>query len=56
VADDELTLTALGPVWLDAGFHAVDRVVLRARHSWQFAVDDLQLSARADQAAPTGAD
>jgi hypothetical protein len=46
VADDDIKLSAMGPVWLDAGFANVDRVVLATRHAWQFACDDLEIAAR----------
>jgi len=54
VADDEVKLSALGPLWLDARLLGVDRVVLSALHSWQFATDDLELSAREGPSAPAG--
>ena len=55
VADDEVPLSALGPVWLDADYRAVDRVVLSTRHYWQFAIDDLVVSARTDAGGPAPA-
>ncbi|HXT19951.1 MAG TPA: hypothetical protein VN923_04295 [Thermoanaerobaculia bacterium] len=44
VADDEVVLSVLGPVWLDAEYGDVDRVVLSTARYWQFAVDDLSVS------------
>jgi hypothetical protein len=52
VADDEAKLSALGPVWLDADYRQVDRVVLSTRHYWHFAMDDMAFSTGA---AATGA-
>ncbi len=51
VASDNLVLSALGPVWLDADYRDVDRVVLRTRRYWQFAIDDLVYSTREGVAA-----
>jgi len=52
VASDDLVLSALGPVWLDADYRDVDRVVLSTRHYWQFAIDDLVYSAREADSQP----
>jgi len=55
VASDDLVLSVLGPVWLDADYRDVDRVVLSTRHYWQFAIDDLLYSTREGAAAPATA-
>ncbi len=54
VADDELVLSVLGPVWLAADYRDVDRVVLATERYWQFAVDELTVSLRG-ASATTGA-
>jgi hypothetical protein len=41
VADQRLRLSALGPVWFDADFRGVDRVMMATEHYWQFVTDDL---------------
>jgi hypothetical protein len=46
VADDEVVLSVLGPVWLAADYRDVDRLVLSTERYWQFAVDDLTVSLR----------
>ena len=43
VAEDELHLSSLGPVWFDATFHRIDRLVLTTRHYWQVVVDDMEV-------------
>jgi hypothetical protein len=42
VAEDEFKLSDLGPVWFDAGYRNVDRVVFATLHYWQFATDDME--------------
>lgn len=42
VAEEELRLSSLGPVWFDAAFHRIDRLVLTTRHYWQLVVDDME--------------
>ncbi len=54
VADDEVVLSVLGPVWLAAGYRDVDRVVLATDRYWQFAMDDLTVSLRGSSAAVAG--
>lgn len=41
VAETDLPLSHLGPVWLDADLRSIDRLQLITRHYWQFVVDDL---------------
>lgn len=55
VASDDLVLSVLGPVWLDADYRDVDRVILSTRHYWQFAIDDLLYSTREGVDAPATA-
>ncbi|MFI5182092.1 MAG: hypothetical protein ACHQPI_11920 [Thermoanaerobaculia bacterium] len=42
-AEDELRLSSLGPVWFDASFHGIDRLVLTTRNYWQLVVDDMEV-------------
>jgi hypothetical protein len=44
VAEDEVDLSSLGPIWIDTDYRRVDRVELSPLHYWQFAVDDLELA------------
>jgi hypothetical protein len=48
VAQTDLPLSYLGPVWLDADLRSINRLQLATRHYWQFVVDDLVL--RLDEA------
>lgn len=41
IASSSLTLSYLGPTWLEADLRGVDRLVLSTSHYWQFAADDL---------------
>jgi len=41
VAEEELRLSSRGPVWFDAGYLGVDRLVLATIHYWQFVADDM---------------
>jgi hypothetical protein len=41
VADEAIRLSSLGPVWFDADFRGVQKVVLSTSHFWQFVADDL---------------
>ena len=43
VAEERVELSSLGPVWFQADFRGVDRVVLRTARYWQFVVDDLAI-------------
>ena len=52
VGDDEFPLSALGPVWFDARYRHIDRLVLVTRHSWQFVMDDLRVGAIPDPEGP----
>ena len=45
VAREELTLSALGPVWFDADYRSIERLVLTTVHYWQFVTDDLVIAA-----------
>lgn len=55
VADDEVELSVLGPLWLDTDYRDVERVELSTRHYWQFAVDDLMVSLRDEgDGSPSG--
>jgi hypothetical protein len=54
VAEDEVELSSLGPIWIDTDYRRVDRVELATLHYWQFAVDDLEL-ATPDSGAGTSA-
>lgn len=42
VGDEEVTLSALGPVWFDADFRSIDRLRLATRHYWHLVTDDMQ--------------
>ncbi len=55
VASDDVVLSALGPVWLDADYRDVDRVVFSTRRYWQFVMEDLVYSTRGGAPAPGGA-
>jgi hypothetical protein len=44
VAEDQVELSSLGPIWIDTDYRRVDRVELATLHYWQFAVDDLELA------------
>lgn len=48
VAEDEIRLSSLGPVWFDATFHRIDRLVLTTRHYWQLVVDDMEVRVPGD--------
>jgi hypothetical protein len=39
VHEESLSLSAMGPVWLDADFRAVTRVEFATKHYWQFVMD-----------------
>jgi hypothetical protein len=41
VGEEEFTLSSLGPVWFDAEYRNVDRVVFTTLHYWQFVTDDM---------------
>ena len=41
VSSSRLTLSYLGPIWLDADLRRIDRLTLATSHYWQFVVDDL---------------
>jgi hypothetical protein len=43
VGAEELRLSALGPVWFDADYRAIDELRLSTAHYWQFVTDDLIL-------------
>ncbi len=51
VAEDELRLSSLGPVWFDAAFHGIDRLVLTTSHYWQLVVDDMEVGVPGDDRA-----
>jgi hypothetical protein len=44
VAREELPLSALGPVWFDADYRSIERLVLTTLHYWQFVTDDLLIA------------
>ena len=41
VSSSRLTLSYLGPTWLEADLRSIDRLTLTTSHYWQFVVDDL---------------
>ncbi|HUK12185.1 MAG TPA: hypothetical protein VLW17_02700 [Thermoanaerobaculaceae bacterium] len=53
VAEEEFPLSCHGPVWFDASYLGIDRLVLATLHYWQFAVDDLALAVPSAPAART---
>ncbi len=48
---EELTLSYLGPVWLQADYQQIDRLELSSAHYWQFVVDDMAFRVAADPTA-----
>ena len=46
VHEDQLPLSAMGPVYFDAGYTGLTRLELRTEHFWQFVADDLRLGVR----------
>jgi hypothetical protein len=44
--EDQLALSAMGPVYFDAGYTGLTRLELRTEHFWQFVSDDLRLGLR----------
>ena len=40
---DELSLSHLGPVWLQADYRGIDELRLQTEHYWQFTADDMTL-------------
>jgi hypothetical protein len=42
VARDEVALSVLGPVWLQADYNGIDQLRLGSGHYWQFVTDDMQ--------------
>lgn len=46
VGSEEYTLSALGPFWFAADYHAITRLELSTRHHWQFVTDDLLVGLR----------
>jgi hypothetical protein len=46
VHEDQLALSAMGPVYFDAGYTGLTRLELRTEHFWQFVADDLRLGLR----------
>lgn len=44
VAREELRLSALGPMWFDADYRNIERLVFTTLHYWQFVTDDLVLA------------
>lgn len=45
VAEDEIVLSHLRPLWFDADYRNIDRLVLTTLHYWQFVTDDLVIAA-----------
>ena len=45
VGADDVPLSVFGPVWFDADYRGVDRVVLTTLHYWQFVTDDMVIGA-----------
>jgi hypothetical protein len=43
VGSESIPLSAMGPVWFDADYRGIDKLVLKTKHYWQFVADDLQL-------------
>ncbi len=43
VGTESIPLSAMGPVWFDADYRSIDKLVLKTKHYWQFVTDDLQL-------------
>ncbi|MEK4530542.1 hypothetical protein [Solibacillus sp. FSL K6-1554] len=43
VVDEEYTLSALGPFWLDANYKDITKLVLSTKHYWQFIVDHIHV-------------
>jgi hypothetical protein len=43
VGSESVVLSAMGPVWFDADYRSIDRLVLKTKHYWQFVTDDLQI-------------
>jgi hypothetical protein len=41
VGEEEISLSYLGPVWFQADYHRIDRLVLSTAHYWQFVTDDM---------------
>lgn len=41
VGEEDINLSYLGPVWLQADYHRIDRLVLSTAHYWQFVTDDM---------------
>lgn len=41
VGEEEISLSFLGPVWFQADYHQIDRLVLSTAHYWQFVTDDM---------------
>jgi hypothetical protein len=56
VAEDEVELSSLGPIWIDTDYRRVERVELSPLHYWQFAVDDLELATPDGEAGAPAAD
>lgn len=44
IAEDAITLSALGPQWFDAQYHNITRLELSTAHYWQFVGDDFLIS------------
>jgi hypothetical protein len=42
--DEEISLSALGPVYFSANFEGVTRLEFETEHYWQFVADDMQFS------------
>lgn len=43
IAEEEYSLSAIGPFWFDANYHNITKLVLSTKHYWQFVVDDMKV-------------
>lgn len=41
IGQEQISLSYLGPVWFQADYHQIDRLILSSAHYWQFVTDDM---------------